>query len=292
MRSVWKGNITYRASAIPVKAYGATEERGIDLHQLHVTDGGRIRMKRTCELDGEEIPPAEIGRGYEMPGGDVVTLTEEDFALLPAATRSIKVCAFAPLEQLDPVYFTKSYYLEPEVTGTKSYVLLSEGLQQSRKVAVVRFALRQRESLGVLRVHDQVLILETMLWPDEVRSADFPFLHEDVDLRPAELREVVSSIEQLSTNFVPTDYTDHYREALDELITAKAEGREVVRPAAAEEEAGAADLVTALRDGVAESEGTAESVRKARDAERKAGEAKETAKKAAARPRTRSKPRQ
>lgn len=287
MRNVWKGNITYRTSAIPVKAYGAAEERGTDLHQLHTTDGGRIRMRRVCELDGEEVDPAEVGRGHELPDGDVVTLTEDDFALLPAATRSIRVCAFVPAEQLDPVYFTKSYYLEPEVTGTKSYVLLCEALRQSGRVAVVRSAFRQRESLGALRVRGQVIVLEMMLWPDEVRAPDFPFLHQDVELRSAELRDAVASVERLSTSFVPSEYTDHYREALDELIAAKAEGREVVRPAAAEEEAGAADLITALRDGVAEQDdgpaGHVAAVDRAHAARDEARTARDAARTAAAR---------
>src|SRR5919197_1694394 len=253
MRSMWKGTIGYGMAAIPVKAYTATEEHDIELRQMHATDGGRIRQKRVCEVDGEEVPFSEVARGYEMPAGDVVMLTDEDLATLPlATTRLIDVRAFVPIDQVDPISFSKSYYLEPEPAGIKPYVLLSEALQQSNRAAVVKVALRARESLGVLRVRDQVLLLTTMLWPDEIRVPDFPFLHEDVDFVGPEVHAAVAAIEQLSGHFVPTDYTDRYREALEDLIEAKIEGREVMRPAAAEEEATGEALITALQASVEE----------------------------------------
>jgi DNA end-binding protein Ku len=295
MRSVWKGTIRIGQAAIPVKAYGATEEHGTGLHQLHLTDGGRIRYKRVCEVDGEEVPSAEMARGYEMPGGDVVVLTDEDFAKLPlSTTRSIDVRAFVPLEQIDPIYSSKSYHLEPEVAGTRSYVLFSEALQQSGRVAVVQVALRQRESLGVLRIRDQVMVLETMLWPDEIRSPDFPFLHQDVEVELTELREAASLIDQLSENFLPDQYTDHYRAALSALIEAKVEGNEIAQPAAADQEAGKADLLTALRTSLEEKQGKDSSVpaqreaavSKAKAAAGKAAASKAAAKKAADKART------
>jgi DNA end-binding protein Ku len=251
MRSMWKGTIGYGRAAIPVKAYTATEEHDIELHQMHATDGGRIRQKRVCEVDGEEVPFSEIARGYEMPAGDVVLLTDEDLATLPlATTRLIDVRAFVPLDQVDPISFAKSYYLEPEPAGIKPYVLLSEALQQANRAAVVKVALRQRESLGVLRVRDQVIVLTTMLWPDEIRAPEFPFLHEDVELIGPEVQAAVEAIEQLSGTFEPAQYTDRYREALEDLIEAKIEGREVVRPAGATEDAAATDLITALQASV------------------------------------------
>lgn len=251
MRSMWKGTIGYGQAAIPVKAYTATEEHDIELHQLHATDGGRIRQKRVCEVDGEEVPFSEVARGYEMPAGDVVMLTEEDLATLPlATTRLIDVRAFVPVEQIDPISFSKSYYLEPEPAGIKPYVLLSEALQQSGRAAVVKVALRARESLGVLRVRDQVLVLTTMLWPDEIRVPDFPFLHEDVELAGLEVHAAVEAIEQLSGSFVAARYTDRYREALEDLIEAKIEGRDIVRPVAPEEDATTEDLITALQASV------------------------------------------
>jgi DNA end-binding protein Ku len=293
MRSMWKGTIGYGKAAIPVKAYTATEEHDIELHQMHATDGGRIRQKRVCEVDGEEVPIAETARGYEMPTGDVVMLTEEDLATLPpATTRLIDVRAFVPVEQIDPISFSKSYYLEPEPPGVKPYVLLSEALQQSNRAAVVKVALRQRESLGVLRVRDQVLVLTTMLWPDEIRVPEFPFLHEDVDLVAPEVHAAVEAIEQLSGTFVPAQYTDRYREALEDLIEAKIEGREVVRPAAAQEDATVGDLITALQASVeaamkSRTNGK-DAAAKAKAAAGKAAAAKEDAAKAASKTRTRT----
>jgi DNA end-binding protein Ku len=307
MRSVWKGTIGFGAAAIPVKAYAATEEHGTGLHQLHAPDGGRIRQKRICEIDGAEVPYAEIAKGYELPDGDVVILSEEDLAALPVPTlHSIEVCAFAPLEQVDPIYFAKSYYLEPEVTGVKPYVLLSEALQQSGLVAVVKIAIRQRETLAVLRIRDQVIVLATMLWPDEIRTPDFPFLHQDVDVRLPELRAAVNSIEQLAGNFAPRQYSDGYREALTALINAKAEGAEVVRPTEVRQDAGVLDLMTAFQESVAaaKSEPAEDipapasretAVRRARTAAKKAAAAKDDATAAAAKvtkPRSGAKARQ
>ncbi|MEC3976373.1 non-homologous end joining protein Ku [Amycolatopsis sp. H20-H5] len=285
MRAVWKGTIGFGAFAVPVKAYSATEERGITLHQVHETDGGRVRVKRVCEVDGLEVPAAEIARGFPLPGGDTVLLSEEDLAGLPLPTsRSIDVRGFAPLEQVDPVYFAKTYYLEPEPAGTKPYVLLSEALRQSGRVAVVKVALRQRETLGVLRVRDQVILLETMLWPDEVRTPDFPFLHEDVDLRRGEVKAAVNLIEELTTDFAPGKYTDHYREALDALIRAKIDGADVVQPTAAEQAEGVTKLLAALQDTVK----AAGAVSKAKTAAAKARQARTAARKTAAKPRTRT----
>jgi DNA end-binding protein Ku len=158
----------------PVKAYSATEESSVSLNQVHRIDGSRIKNRRVCErvceVDEAEVPSSEIAKGYQVPGGDVVLLTEEDFASLPLSTaHSIDIRAFAPLEQIDPVYFGKTYFLEPEPAGTKPYVL-SEAHQQSGRIAVVRVALRQRETLGALRVRDQLIMLQTMLWPDEIRT--------------------------------------------------------------------------------------------------------------------------
>jgi DNA end-binding protein Ku len=285
MRAVWKGTIGFGAFAIPVKAYAATEEHRVSLNQVHEVDGGRIRLRRFCEVDGAEVPAEETARGYQVPGGDVVVLTEQDFASLPLSTlRSIDVCGFAPFDQIDPVYYAKSYYLEPESAATKPYVLLSEALQQSGRVGVVKVALRQRETLGVLRVRDQVIILETMLWPDEVRTPDFPFQHEDVDLSLPEVRAAVAMIEALAGDFEPRRYTDNYRAALQELIDAKIDGAEVVQPTAPAQNEGVSSLLEALQRSVENVTGTTP-VEKARAASRKAAGAKATAKRTAAKTR-------
>jgi DNA end-binding protein Ku len=218
---------------------------------VHREDGGRIRYKRVCSLDGDEVAYADIAKGYELPSGEIVVLTDEDFAQLPLTTsRRIDVLQFVPLEEVDPIYFAKSYYLEPESQGTKPYILLRDALERSEKVAVVKVALRQRESLATLRVREGVFVLETMLWPDEVRTPKFEFLDEDVEIRPQELTMASSLIESMAGDFDPSQYKDAYREALQAVIEAKIEGREVVQPEEAAAEPGATDLLSALRASV------------------------------------------
>ncbi|WP_062356054.1 non-homologous end joining protein Ku [Herbidospora yilanensis] len=251
MRSIWKGAISFGLVTIPVKLYSATEQKDVSFHQVHREDGGRIRYKRVCTVDGEEVAYADIAKGYELPTGDMVVLTDDDFADLPlSSSRRIDVLQFTPVEQIDPIYFAKSYYLEPDAQGAKPYVLLRDALERSGQVAIVKVALRQRESLATLRVRDGIFVLETMLWPDEVRTADFPFLDEDIDLRPQELKMAESLIETMVADFDPGEYKDAYREALQEVIDAKVAGREVV-PVEAPAEAGpAVDLMAALRASV------------------------------------------
>ncbi|WP_433416105.1 Ku protein [Microtetraspora malaysiensis] len=251
MRSIWKGAISFGLVTIPVKLYSATEQKDVSFHQVHREDGGRIKYKRVCTLDGQEVSYSDIAKGYELPSGDMVVLTDEDFADLPLTTsRRIDVLQFSPSDQIDPIYFAKSYYLEPEAQGAKPYVLLRDALERSGQVAIVKVALRQRESLATLRVRDGIFVLETMLWPDEVREADFPFLDEDIDVRPQELKMAESLIETMVADFDPEGYTDAYREAVQAVIEAKVAGKEVVAPEAPAEEKPAVDLMAALRASV------------------------------------------
>ncbi|WP_414945091.1 Ku protein [Amycolatopsis sp. cmx-11-32] len=288
MRAVWKGTIGFGTYAIPVKAYSATEEHNVPLHQVHEPDGGRVRVKWVCEVDGAEVPAAEMAKGYPVPGGDVVLLTGGDFAsLLAPTTQSMDVVGFTPAEQVDSTHFARSYYLEPEPAGTKPYVLLSEALQQSGRIAIVKVTLRQRETLGALRVRDQVIVLETMLWPDEIRRPDFPFLHEDVDLRRGELRNAVSLIEDLTQDFDPGQYTDRYREALEALIQAKLDGDDVLQPTAAQQAEGVTRLLAALQQSAVEADNAP--VEKAKAAASKAREARTRAKKASSSAKSRAK---
>jgi DNA end-binding protein Ku len=238
--------------SIAVKLYSATEEKDIRFHQVHRTDGGRIKYKRTCSVDGEEVTYDDIAKGYDIGGGEMVILTDEDFAELPLTTsRAIDVLQFVPAEQIDPIMFAKAYYLEPEGQAAKPYVLLRDALQDADRVAIVKIALRQREQLATLRVRDDVLVLNTMLWPDEVRNPDFGFLDEDIDTRPAELAMASSLIDSMAGSFKAEEFTDNYREALQEVINAKVEGREVVQPEEAEEApAAAVDLMAALKASV------------------------------------------
>ncbi|WP_062443069.1 non-homologous end joining protein Ku [Herbidospora daliensis] len=251
MRSIWKGAISFGLVTIPVKLYSATEQKDVSFHQVHREDGGRIRYKRVCTVDGEEVAYADIAKGYELPTGDMVVLTDDDFADLPlSSSRRIDVLQFTPVEQIDPIYFAKSYFLEPDAQGAKPYVLLRDALERSGQVAIVKVALRQRESLATLRVRDGIFVLETMLWPDEVRTADFPFLDEDIDLRPQELKMAESLIETMVGDFDPGEYKDAYREALQEVIDAKVAGREVIQAEAPAEAGPAVDLMAALRASV------------------------------------------
>ena len=259
MRSIWKGAVSFGLVSIPVKLYSATSERDVSFHQVHAADGARVRYKRVCSADGEEVAYGDIAKGYELASGDVVVLSDDDLADLPLPSRQVvDVLQFVPLEQVDPVYFNKSYYLEPDKGGLKPYVLLRDALEASGKVALVKIALRNRESLAALRVRDGVFVLETMLWPDEVRTPDFGFTDEDVAVRPQELTMAGSLIETLSADFDPTQYSDDYRAALEQVIEAKVSGGEVVRAPEVEEQptgATVVDLVAALRASVAAARG-------------------------------------
>ncbi|GAA0950353.1 Ku protein [Nonomuraea longicatena] len=252
MRSIWKGAISFGLVTIPVKLYSATEQKDVAFHQVHREDGGRIRYRRVCTIDGEEVSYADIAKGYELATGEMVVLTDEDFADLPLSTsRRIDVLQFAPAEQIDPIYFAKSYFLEPDAQGAKPYVLLRNALESSGQVAVVKVALRQRESLATLRVRDGIFVLETMLWPDEIRTPEFAFLEEDIEVRAQELQMAESLISTMEGDFDPTEYHDSYREALQQVIEAKIAGKEVVAaPEGAEEAGPAVDLMAALRASV------------------------------------------
>jgi DNA end-binding protein Ku len=252
MRTIWKGAISFGLVTIPVKLYSATQEQDVSFHQVHRDDGGRIKYQRVCSVDGQQVAYADIAKGYELPTGEVVVLTDEDFADLPLVTsKTVEVLQFVPLEQVDPMYFDSSYYLEPEDLGVKPYVLLRDALDRSARVALVKVALRQRERLACLRSKGGVLVLETMLWPDEIRAPDFGFLSDDVTARPQELAMAESLIEALAGDFDPTEYHDEYRAALQQVIEAKVEGREVVAPPGqATEEGAVVDLMAALRASV------------------------------------------
>src|SRR6202161_1876943 len=231
MRSMWKGAISFGLVTIPVKLYTATEQRDVSFRQVHAEDGGRIHFRRVCSLDGEEVPCADVAKGYELPDGEMVVLTDEDLANLPLPTaRSIEVLNFSPAYQVDPILWNRSYYVEPEPAGARAYVLLRDALDRSGRVAVTKVALRQRESLATLRTRDGLLVLETLLWPDEVRTPDFGFLEEDIEVRAQELKMAASLIDSMTVDFDPEEYHDGYREALQELVNAKVEGREVIQP--------------------------------------------------------------
>jgi DNA end-binding protein Ku len=253
VRSMWKGGISFGLVMIPVRLYAATEQKDIAFRQVHRADGGRIRFRRFCSIDGQEVPYEDVVKGYELPTGEMVILDDEDLADLPLpTTKSIEVLHFAPAEQLDPILFNRSYFVEPEAAGTRAYVLLRDALEQSGRIAIAQVALRQREALATLRSRDGVLVLETLLWPDEVRDASFPFLDQDVEVRPQELTMAASLIDSMTSDFDPDAHHDGYREALIEVVEAKVAGRELTQPAALEIAAGpSTSLADALRASLA-----------------------------------------
>jgi DNA end-binding protein Ku len=252
MRAIWKGAVSFGLVSIGVKLFSATEEKDIRFHQVHRTDGGRIKYKRTCSVDGEEVDYNDIAKGYDLGGGEMVILTDDDFAELPlTSSRAIDVLQFVPAEQVDPILYNKAYYLEPEGVSVKPYLLLRDALVDSDRVAIVKVALRQREQLATLRVREGVMVLNTMLWPDEVRAAQFDFLDDDVTVRQQELQMASSLIDSMSADFDPAEFTDNYRAALQQVIDAKVGGREIIAPPEVEEApSGAIDLMAALRASV------------------------------------------
>jgi len=254
MRSIWKGSVAFGLVNVPVKVYAATEEKDVRFHQVHEEDGGRIRYKRVCEICGKTVEFADIAKAYESDDGKTVVLTDEDFAQLPSSnSREIEVSSFVPADQIDPLYYDKSYYLEPASTSTKAYVLLLRTLEQTDRIAIVNFALRQKTRLAAMRVRDDVLVIQTLLWPDEVRAAEFPSLDDPVTIKPAELKMASMLVDSFADDFRPEDYTDEYRVELQQLIDAKLEGEEAFPTPEAEEEgedAEVVDLLAALQRSV------------------------------------------
>jgi DNA end-binding protein Ku len=252
MRSIWKGSVSFGLVSIGVKLYAATEERDVSFHQVRRSDGARIRYKRVAESDGEEVAYSDIAKGYQLPSGEIVVLTDEDFKDLPLpSARVVDVLQFVPADQIDPIYYNRTYFLEPEKTAVKPYVLLREALEQSDTVGLVKVAIRNREQLATLRVREGVIVLTTMIWPDEVRAADFGLLDEDIELRPQEEQMARSLVESMTGEFEPEQYTDNYRGALQAVIDAKVEGREILEAEEPQPTAGnVVDLMSALRASV------------------------------------------
>jgi DNA end-binding protein Ku len=253
-QSIWKGAISFGLVSIPVRLFSATEEKDISFRQVHRDDGGRIRYKRTCSVDGEEVPYADIAKGYELPDGEIIVLDDEDFANLPlSSSRSVEVLSFVPAEQIDAVQMGKPYYCDPTGGDIKPYVLLRDSLQKADRVAVVKVALRQRERLAMLRPREGVLVLQILLWPDEIREPKLGFDDQDVTVRAQELAMAESYINALSGDFDPGEFSDDYRQALEKVIEAKAAGHELAAPEEAPRSTGqVVDLMDALRRSVAE----------------------------------------
>ncbi|MDQ0736704.1 non-homologous end joining protein Ku [Arthrobacter agilis] len=223
MRAIWKGAVAFGLVNVPVKVYSATEDHDIPLHQVHDEDGGRIRYQRRCEICGEVVDFKHIDKAYD-DGEHTVVLTEEDLSSLPVErSREIEVVEFVPSDQIDPVMFDRAYYLEPDSTSTKAYVLLRRTLEETDRTAIVQFSLRQKSRLAALRVRGDVLMLQTLLWDDEVREASFPALEEKVRISAKEKQMSAALVDSFSTDFDPENFTDDYQVQLRTLIDAKIE---------------------------------------------------------------------
>ncbi|MGW9629420.1 non-homologous end joining protein Ku [Agromyces sp. NPDC055520] len=258
MRAVWKGAVTFGLVNVPVKLYSATEDHDVSLHQVHDEDGGRIRYQRKCEVCGKVVDFKNIDKAYD-DGEQTVVITDDDLKSLPAErSREIEVLEFVPSDQIDPIMFDRSYYLEPDSASSKAYVLLRETLESTDRTAIVQMALRQKTRLAALRVHGDVLMVQTLLWSDEVRAADFASLSEPVKISAKELDLSKQLVESLVADFDPEQYVDEYQQELRTLIAAKLEQGEGIDTAATfgeepEEEAGGEviDLMEALRQSIA-----------------------------------------
>jgi DNA end-binding protein Ku len=250
MRAIWKGAVSFGLVSVPVKLYAATESHDVSFRQVHAKDGGRIKYQRVCSIDGEEVAYADIAKGYETEDGEMVILDDDDMAALPAASsREIAVEKFVPSDQIDPILFEKTYYLEPEKSGTKPYALLRQALVDADRMAVVTVALRNRTSIAVLRVRDDVIVLQTMMWPDEVREPDFSI--EAGEVKDAEVKMAHMLVETLAGDFEPTEFEDDYAEAVEALVKSKIEGGEVKRtPTATKTSGEVVDLLAALQKSV------------------------------------------
>jgi len=252
MRAIWKGAVSFGLVNVPVRLYSATENHDVQFRQVHREDGGRIRMQRICSIDGQQVSYDDIAKGYETEDGQMVVLTDDDLADLPTrSSREIAVDKFVPADQIDPMLLDKSYYLEPDKTATKAYALLRDALKAADRMAIVTVSIRTRMTIAVLRVRDDVIVMQTMLWPDEIRSPEFASLGEDTDAKPSGLAMANMLVESLAGDYVPDDYEDDYKQAVDALVNAKLEGGDVQDLPAAKETGGeVVDLLAALQRSV------------------------------------------
>lgn len=253
MQVVWKGAVAFGLVNVPVKLYTATEDKDISFHQVHAADGGRIKYQRTCQQCGQVVAFADIAKAYEATDGRVVVLTDEDMAVLEdKSSQEMSVVEFVPREQVDPVLLAKSYWLEPEKTAVKPYVLLRQALLSTDRLAVVTITMRNRTRLAALRVVEDKLLVQTMLWPDEIRHPTFASLQEEVQVRPQEQEMAAMLVQSMGADFVAEQFVDQRRERITELLEAKLEGGQVLEPQSPHvvESGQVLDLLAALRASV------------------------------------------
>ncbi|SIS22565.1 non-homologous end joining protein Ku [Williamsia sterculiae] len=264
MRSIWKGDLSFGLVNVPVKVYSATESHDRRSHQVDSKDGTRIRYRKVREGTDEEVEFADIANAYESETGQTVVLSKDDLAGLPVQrSPEISITEFVPVDEVDPIFFDKPYYLEPASKSPKAYVLLRQALQDTDRLAIATFTLRNRTRLAALRVVGNVMTLQTLLWPDEVRKPDFGFLDDDIPIRPQELKMASSLIDSMAADFDPGQYEDTYQEELAKLIEAKADGSEAfptdeTDSGDSDDDSDVADLLAALRASVKDRGGDAE----------------------------------
>lgn len=251
MRSIWNGAISFGLVSIPIKLVNATESHSISFRQIHTEDGGRIRYRKFCDLEDREVTQGEIGKGYEDADGTIIPITEEDLSSLPIPTaKTIEIVAFVPADRIDPLQMDAAYYLQASgAPAAKPYTLLREALKRSNKVAIAKFALRGRERLGMLRVVGEAIAMHGLLWPDEVRAPEGLAPDTDVTVRDQEL-DLADALMDTLGEVDLEDLHDEYREAVEEVIAAKAAGEAL--PQAPEPAAGGKvlDLMAALESSV------------------------------------------
>jgi DNA end-binding protein Ku len=253
-RSIWNGVISFGMVSIPVKLYTATESKDIAFRTLHEECGGRLKQLRWCPTDEKEVEYSEVARGYEYAKDQYVILTDEDFEKLPLPSKhTINLEAFVQAEQIDPVYYEKSYYVDPDEVGMKPFALLMRALKERGLTAVAKIAIRNKERLCALRPNDGVLMLETLYYPDEIRAAG-ETEKPDLKVNAKELQMASSLIDLMVQDFDPEEYHDDYRSALMEIIKAKLDGVEITE-APAPPKGKVVDLMQALKQSVEAAKG-------------------------------------
>ena len=276
MKALWKGAITFGLISIPVRLHSAVQEKSLKFHLLHDEDHGRIKYQRVCSKCGKEVTWDDLVRGYEVSKDSYVTFTDEELQAVDVESiRAIDVVSFVPLESIDPIYFNKTYYVAPEPSGLKAYRLLAGALEAEQQVGIAKVALRDKEHLATIRLKDDVFVLETMHWPDEIREPAFEELTKKVDVRDQEVKMARQLVQQLSDDFKPDEFQDEYRVALEALVEQKIEGQEisVAPPPEEEEPEKVVDLMEALKASVEE----AKKKRPVAGAKKKTGQRKASA---------------
>ncbi|GAA1370336.1 non-homologous end joining protein Ku [Streptomyces beijiangensis] len=290
MRSIWNGAISFGLVSIPIKLVNATENHSIGFKMIHTADGGRIRYRKVCELDEEEVASADIGKGYEDADGSIIPITDEDMATLPLPTaKTIEIVSFAPADSIDPLQLSSAYYLVANgVPAAKPYTLLREALKRSEKVGVAKFALHGRERLGMLRVVDDVIAMHGLLWPDEIRTPEGVAPEGAVSVSDAEL-DLADTLMSTLGEVEMASLRDGYREAMEEMVAAKASGGAATPDSGGTPSGGKViDLMAALQNSVREAKeargdetGTTAKVTALRPGQKKSTPKKAAAKKTA-----------